>query len=173
MASDASAQLPLGYYDASGHRPDIDGEPDSDDLGPPDAESRSYSGGTAGGRVGLTVIVVLAVLAILIILIAAISARSAAGSAGARNHPSLEARLAEKGWVVYFMKGCGHCEHQKQLLPGLFGETGTGAWVQCGDGGNCQGIQAFPFWKNSRTGDSRVGFQDMLSLQRMAGGPGA
>lgn len=88
---------------------------------------------------------------------------------------SLAAKLTKNGWVVYYQKGCPHCVHQKKLLKwfsnyvecdstGKTTHTCKTAPYQCGNAA----ITAYPFWVNTNTNATMVGFQNAASLATMA-----
>jgi len=82
--------------------------------------------------------------------------------------------LAARGWTVYYLQGCGYCDKQAALL-GSFAR-----YVKYGPGGVLLGgyteappltfgaIRGFPHWYNTRTGETRGGFQDAAALAEMA-----
>jgi hypothetical protein len=86
--------------------------------------------------------------------------------------------LAQCGWTLYLLEGDAVGLSQLSLLDGFAGHV-----VFCGSGSGsgedlaptaggphpyCGGIQAFPFWYNSRTGEERPGYQNRAALERMA-----
>jgi hypothetical protein len=88
---------------------------------------------------------------------------------------SLSKRLECKGWVVYFMQGCHYCSKQKRVLDRDFRK-----YIECDANGNQIGginppvpcgspiITGYPFWFNTRTGESKPGFQSLLDLEIMS-----
>jgi hypothetical protein len=81
--------------------------------------------------------------------------------------------LTGKGWVAYFMTGCGYCDKQRELL----GSTFT-SFVVCTNGAPTSGIApptpcgqftSFPTWYNTKTKETRVGYQNAAALASMAG----
>jgi hypothetical protein len=110
----------------------------------------------------LTALVVVAVLAAVYFL-----------AAGAR--PAVDVRALERnGWVVYYMSGCRFCTMQKDALGAPYAnyiEVEAGRQV----GGYTQAppypieqITGYPFWYNSKTGETRNGYQDRAALRKMA-----
>lgn len=114
----------------------------------PAAPRRSWAGA------GLVLALVLIAIILLLVVFAP--------RPGRRN---LAAALAERGWVMYFKPGCGHCESQLRGLGGSFSGL-----VVCDPscGADCGGIRAFPTWRNATTGEVRVGAQSLRSLYEMA-----
>lgn len=90
---------------------------------------------------------------------------------------SLSKRLKNKGWWLYTREGCSHCVREKRLLDYDFDDR----IVECDGSGNqisgsmyapisCSSdqIMGFPFWINTRTGDTRVGYQNLAELEFMS-----
>jgi hypothetical protein len=74
-------------------------------------------------------------------------------------------KLFRAGWVAYVTRGCGYCDKQLNTCPQFPG------FVRCPDAARaaeCAAVPAFPFWRNTRTGETRVGYQDDAALRAMA-----
>jgi len=110
---------------------------------------------------------------------------------------SCKKMLVKTGWILYTRKGCPWCHKQMDALGGsykkhvecpsnappptpaelaaayqIFAKTIDGALL-CGD----PKITGYPFWFNSKTGESVVGYQDeeklaMMCARAAAGGAG-
>jgi hypothetical protein len=87
----------------------------------------------------------------------------------------LARRLARCGWAVYLLRGCDYCRRQMCLLDGF------DRYVVCADGAavegyaipppvSCGSIPSYPYWHNTQTGETRVGYQDRAALGHMAQG---
>jgi len=87
-------------------------------------------------------------------------------------------RLADKGWVLYVMPGCGACAKQEEVL-GYYGYlvphypfAGTGEYL--GDPKTMpppisgKVIKAYPTWYNTSTKKIVVGAQNEIELAKMA-----
>lgn len=92
---------------------------------------------------------------------------------------SVSTRLAQGGWVVYYRQGCGYCTAQKQVLA--WGNKQPHNYIECDMRGkqvgglfpppvpcNSPTITGFPFWLNTRTGETRAGLQSINALNTMA-----
>jgi hypothetical protein len=91
------------------------------------------------------------------------------------SHTSALARgLTQNGWTVYLRKGCGFCDEQMKMLGGFSQYTLYGT-----DGSLLSGytktppltfgvIKGFPCWYNLRSGETRMGLQNVTTLQQMA-----
>ncbi len=75
------------------------------------------------------------------------------------------------GWQLYMLKGCGYCTKQAAELKGFntFAEYERGNPVPIVN--NIEGelysrdkISGFPFWYNSKTGETKSGKRDICSL---------
>jgi hypothetical protein len=75
------------------------------------------------------------------------------------------------GWQLYMLKGCGYCTKQMAELKGFntFVEYERGNPVPIVN--NIEGelysrdkINGFPFWYNSKTGETKPGKRDICSL---------
>lgn len=125
--------------------------------------------------------VALAAVVVLIIMVMCRMAGSSKGSSKGSPKGSSKAlvkHLADCGWVVYYRRGCGHCTKQKEVLGGNYKK-----YIECDANGvqlsgyttkppvacNSPQIKGFPFWYNTKTGDTRLGFQGIGGdLQAMA-----
>ena len=85
------------------------------------------------------------------------------GQQGSKNDPS--------GWQLYMLKNCGYCTKQMAELKGFntFVEYERGNPVPIIN--NIEGelysrdkITGFPFWYNSKTGETKSGKRDICSL---------
>jgi len=87
---------------------------------------------------------------------------------------NIGADVAAKGWFLYTSAGCPYCTQQMNLFDSEYPKL-----VQCGHGravvgpagpgpAACSAIQAFPYWVNAATGDTRTGFQNLEALVQMA-----
>jgi hypothetical protein len=116
------------------------------------------------------------VLAAVVLLVIMVMCRMA-GMAGGEPK-SLVKHLADCGWVVYYRRGCGHCSKQKEVLGGNYKK-----YIECDENGvqlsgyttkppiacNSPQIKGFPFWYNTKTRETRLGFQGIGGdLQAMA-----
>jgi hypothetical protein len=149
-----------GKYVVSRHR-GASGGGDGDYDGS-DAGRRHHHDG--GADILLAVVVAVLILLIVLAVYCMFSAEC------------LEEGLRRRGWVVYYATGCPHCERQKGLLRDFH------SYIECGPVGGVAGrdaplasppcgsaaITAYPFWLNSLTGETKVGFQGVESLKRMA-----
>jgi hypothetical protein len=121
----------------------------------------------------------LAVLILLVILIAVRVSRCRSGTSGTPGMRKISRRLAEKGWTLYLMKGCGYCTKQMKELGSyprhvvlsadsshkvLGGNTGVQLDVRR--------IPAFPFWYREvgQNRDTRTGYQTKAALEEMTKG---
>jgi glutaredoxin len=88
---------------------------------------------------------------------------------------SLSKRLKNKGWWLYTMQGCHHCTREKKLLDYDFDDR----IVECDGSGNkvkgssaapiaCSNAKGFPFWINTKSGDTKVGYQNLAELELMS-----
>ena len=119
-------------------------------------------------------------LAAVVVLVIMVMCRMAGLSKGSSkgSSKSLVKHLAGCGWVVYYRRGCGHCTKQKEVLGGNYKK-----YIECDENGvqlsgyttkppiacNSPQIKGFPFWYNTKTGDTRLGFQGIGGdLQAMA-----
>ena len=80
--------------------------------------------------------------------------------------------LSNRGWVLYLAPGCDACRRQMAILGVDFGYSPA---FMCGIDGAAADRAAdcpdrFPFWRNIRTGEVRVGVQDAAALRDMAAG---
>jgi hypothetical protein len=86
---------------------------------------------------------------------------------------SLVAQLADAGWVLYTMSGCGYCTKQLSVL----GVSAYPKQVHCGGGKSvggsltetqgtkmCSDVPGFPHWVNTQTGQSKGGMQSVETL---------
>jgi len=112
-------------------------------------------------------------LATVVVMVAAILYIMFSGSSTA-----VGTRLSRGGWIVYYLRGCGYCTKQKELLGG---RSPPGySFVECDMKGNQVGGQAppipcghpiikgYPFWFNVRTKETRAGLQSLSVLKSMA-----
>lgn len=77
---------------------------------------------------------------------------------------TLRARLAARGWLMYTLPGCAACTQQLRILgPSL---TYSPTRVCLAGTPDCP--DAFPTWRNVRTGEVRVGVQGAAALRAMA-----
>lgn len=87
---------------------------------------------------------------------------------------SLARSLTRCGWTVYLLRSCGYCHRQMNHLEGFRRK------IVC-DSGNkvlsgytdsppvsCGSIRGYPYWYNTRTKESRTGYQDPAALSQMA-----
>jgi len=147
----------MAYYPGPAGDSDSDSDSDGEDSG------GSGSGSRGGSRkIVLAVALALAVVLIIVILYYMFSPRA------------LSRSLARCGWTVYLRKGCGYCHKQMKLLSGfdmfvLYGPDGSilDGYTQSPPVA-FSAVKGFPCWYNLRTGESRMGLQDIASLQRMA-----
>ena len=105
------------------------------------------------------------ILLILIIIIALLSPRS--------QSQSLSSKLSNSGWIVYYRKGCGYCNAQKDILGSNYK-----MFIEYDTNGNQIGglttitatpeISGYPFWYNINTHATKIGLQDINSLNYMA-----
>ena len=118
-------------------------------------------------------------LAAVVLLVIMVMCRMAgmAGMAGGSSKGSLVKHLANCGWVVYYLQGCGYCTKQKNILGG-----GYKKYIECDRNGdqlsgyttkppiacNSRQIDGFPFWYNTKTRETRRGLQDIDTLKDMA-----
>jgi len=78
--------------------------------------------------------------------------------------------LMGSGWTLYTRPGCGYCTKQLKIVGSKFTRTvdcspnANGTPMACSD----PSITGFPFWKNSKTGATRVGLQELSELEKMA-----
>ncbi len=86
-------------------------------------------------------------------------------------------RLADKGWVLYVMPGCGACAKQEEVL-GYYGYLVphypfSGAGEYLGDPKTMpppvsgKAIKGYPTWYNTKTKQSIVGAQNEIALAKM------
>lgn len=75
------------------------------------------------------------------------------------------------GWQLYTLKGCGHCTKQLSELNGFttyveFARGESEPLVNNIDGELYpkEKINGFPFWYNSKTGEKKMGRQDVCEL---------
>jgi hypothetical protein len=75
------------------------------------------------------------------------------------------------GWQLYTLKGCGHCTQQLKELNGFstyveFARGESEPLVNHIDGDLYpkEKINGFPFWYNSKTGEKKMGRQDICEL---------
>lgn len=117
-----------------------------------------------------------ALVAVLAVILVAIAWPRRGGPAQTREpfQGDLTTRLAARGWTVYLLDGCRFCHNQMRLVPG-FGRTVTydgncalrSAYTQAPPI-PCKSINAYPFWHNVQTGETRVGLQGRPDLEQMA-----
>jgi hypothetical protein len=112
------------------------------------------------------------VLAAVVLLVIMVMCRMAGSSEG-----SLVKRLANCGWVVYYLQGCGYCTKQKSILGGNYKK-----YIECDRNGDqlsgyttkppiaCDSrqIDGFPFWYNTKTRETQRGLQNIDALKDMA-----
>jgi len=88
-----------------------------------------------------------------------------------KNHYKNNKENDPSGWQLYTLKGCPHCTHQLEDLKGF------NTFVEFERGNpnpiinNIKGelyprnkINGFPFWYNSKTGDTKMGKQNICNL---------
>lgn len=124
----------------------------------------SGPGGGGSSAVWLAVVVVL----VLVVVCVAMMARRKASLANA---------LANNGWALYVMPGCGHCSRQLNILgvdvyPDQYDCKGGKIVSSTGDIHTpplkCHEVTAFPTWVNVHSGARVVGVQDKKALVRMS-----
>ena len=83
---------------------------------------------------------------------------------------TLADRLVSSGWELFTLPGCGACTTQLTILDS---NMHYGASYVCGL--NPPGVRegmcpdAFPTWRNMKTGEVRTGVQDAAALKAMVG----
>ena len=80
---------------------------------------------------------------------------------------ALSAKLCKSGWILFVRPGCSFCDKQLRALGGNPFPRQITCGASAGASKACSKIPAFPFWINSRTGDTRVGFQNQIRLLEM------
>lgn len=78
-------------------------------------------------------------------------------------------------WILHTKEGCPACERQLEVLGGSYGLL-----VVCDQQNNvssnytdnppykCAEIEAFPFWYNEKSGETKIGLQSKSELRAMA-----
>jgi hypothetical protein len=90
---------------------------------------------------------------------------------------ALAKQLAHRGWVAYYLRGCGHCTKQRSILGGaphvhfecdrsgaVLGRPAGHPPIAC----NSPQITGYPYWYNAKTREGRAGVQTLKSLEQMA-----
>lgn len=90
---------------------------------------------------------------------------------------NLEGKLEKSGWTLYSRVGCPYCVKQMDLIPEFKN------YVQYNKDGSkvihsytkspplsFKDLKGVPHWYNTKTRDTRTGFQDYQSLTEMADG---
>lgn len=85
-----------------------------------------------------------------------------AGFFGDSQMTKIKNALTAKGWQLHTISTCGFCHDQMAILEGSYDGR-----VIC-DGGACPGVQAYPTWINTKTGQRIEGRQTQAGLERMA-----
>ncbi len=125
---------------------------------------------------------VLAVLVLLVILLVVRSSKHHGGgnrsNYQSHNMRALAHRLAQRGWTLYMMEGCGFCTKQMNELGEyprhMVLSADASHRIISGDTSlielDTRQIPAFPFWyrQDGQNRDSRTGYQDMAALEAMA-----
>lgn len=80
---------------------------------------------------------------------------------------SLAKNLSETGWLLYTKHGCPWCT--KQLAEFPENEYADLPVIECALPGNpyCAGVNAFPTWKNRKTGETVSGYKPKSALADM------
>lgn len=128
-----------------------------------DSDSESAGGSCCRIQKCLKVLIVAVALVLILVIIFCV-----------RITDGLPMRLASQGWVLMTREGCPHCEHQLEVLGGtypkvvrcgsdnaLMGSTAGDISFGCGD------VPGFPYWYNTDTQETKVGFQDQSELKSM------
>ena len=86
----------------------------------------------------------------------------------------IQCSLANSGWVVYYLDGCGACSMQSSLLTG-FPQYGLYGFDSSRQLTLLSGLQlpsgvspiTFPYWHNMKSGAELYGFQNKSRLRAM------